>query len=131
MPPFIKGLKLSELFFNEAVQPILSTHFPQLELSAGRLDFGSEVLGFDTPMSRDHHWGPRVMLFLRKEDLALAASILAGAKTASRKWIKHEIVQPRSYSETDRRRRAVLEKRHCLHGSFDVVESDFATFGIP
>jgi hypothetical protein len=26
------------------------------------------VLGFDTPMSRDHHWGPRVLLFLSEKD---------------------------------------------------------------
>ncbi len=69
MTAFIKGLQLSHLFFDEAVRPILSTHFPQLSYSAGRLDFGSDVLGFDTPMSRDHHWGPRVVLFLREEDI--------------------------------------------------------------
>lgn len=58
MPDFIEGLKLSEIFFFEAVQPILTTHFPGLPYSAARLDYGSEVLGFDTPQSRDHHWGP-------------------------------------------------------------------------
>lgn len=69
LPPFIKGLKLSEQFFTEAVQPLLSTFFPQLVYSAARLDFGSDVLGFDTPMSRDHHWGPRLVLYLWGEDL--------------------------------------------------------------
>ena len=69
MPEFIPGLKLCEMFFNEAVNPILAEFFPGLAFSAGNLDFGSDVLGFDTPMSRDHHWGPRVMLFLSPPDL--------------------------------------------------------------
>jgi len=64
MMQFMPGLRLSELFYQEAVQPLLTKHFPDLVHSAGRLDYGSDVLGFDTPQSMDHHWGPRVMLFL-------------------------------------------------------------------
>lgn len=62
-------MELSRLYFIEAVQPILDQHFPGLVYSAGRLDFGSDVLGFDTPMSRDHDWGPRLMLFVAEEEL--------------------------------------------------------------
>jgi len=65
---FIPGLKLSELFYKEAVKPILDSEFPQLRYSAALIDSGSEVLGFDTPQSRDHHWGPRLLLFLPKAD---------------------------------------------------------------
>lgn len=36
--------------------------------SAARLGVGSDVLGFDTPQSRDHDWGPRVDLFFEGED---------------------------------------------------------------
>lgn len=61
---FIPGLKLSELFYQEVVQPLLDTHFPNLHHSAALIGNGSEVLGFDTPMSRDHDWGPRLQLFL-------------------------------------------------------------------
>ncbi|MBN1581300.1 MAG: DUF4037 domain-containing protein [Anaerolineae bacterium] len=68
MPPFIPGLKLAELFFHEAVQPIMATHFPGLAYSAARLDFGSDVLGFDTPQSRDHGWGPKGTLFVSEND---------------------------------------------------------------
>ena len=28
---------------------------------------GSDVLGYDTPMSRDHMWGPRLVLFLPED----------------------------------------------------------------
>jgi hypothetical protein len=64
---FIPGAKLCERFYWEAVRPILNTHFPELPHAAALIDSGSEVLGFDDPMSSDHHWGPRVMLFLREE----------------------------------------------------------------
>jgi hypothetical protein len=69
LPEFIHGLDLCERFFREAVRPILSSHFSTLVYSAGRLERGSDVLGFDTPQSRDHDWGPRVTLFLSKQDL--------------------------------------------------------------
>lgn len=64
MPDFVPGLQLSESFYLEAVKPILDTHFPTLTYGAALIGSGSEVLGYDTPMSSDHHWGPRVMLFL-------------------------------------------------------------------
>ena len=40
MPPFIPGLKLAELFFYKAVQPIIARHLPQLAYSAARLEDG-------------------------------------------------------------------------------------------
>ena len=68
MTRFIPGLKLSGLFYKEAVKPILDLQFPQLRYSAALINGGSEVLGFDTPLSRDHNWGPRLLLFLSKAD---------------------------------------------------------------
>ena len=65
---FIPGLQLAELFFVEQVKPILDGHFPTLRYSAAMIGSGSEVLGFDTEMSSDHHWGPRAMLFLETRD---------------------------------------------------------------
>jgi hypothetical protein len=65
---FIKGLELSELFYKEAVKPILAKHFPDLIYSAALIGSGSEVLSFDTPQSVDHDWGPRLMLFLGETD---------------------------------------------------------------
>jgi hypothetical protein len=66
--PFMPGLELSRAFYVEAVAPILATRFPGLVHSAGLLGTGSEVLGFDTPRSMDHWWGPRVALYLRSQD---------------------------------------------------------------
>ena len=72
--PFIKGLELSQLLYEEAVSPLLANHFPDLPYGAGLLFHGSEVLGFDTPQSRDHDWGPRLQLFLAED----AAGTLGG-----------------------------------------------------
>lgn len=72
---FVPGLTLSERFYREAVRPLLDASFPGLVHSAALLGPGSEVLGFDTARSTDHHWGPRFLLFLRTEDIGLAQSI--------------------------------------------------------
>jgi hypothetical protein len=68
LPPFIKGIELCERFYHEAVRPLLHDHFPKLRHSAAEIDVGSEVLGFDTAQSRDHQWGPRVMIFVGEEE---------------------------------------------------------------
>ena len=49
---------------------MLHTGYPGLPFSAALLGRGSEVLGFDDEMSRDHNWEPRVLLFLRDDDYA-------------------------------------------------------------
>ena len=66
MPEFIPGLKLSRLFFEESVRPILDRIARDLKYAAALIGSGSEVLGFDDEMSADHHWGPRVMLFVNE-----------------------------------------------------------------
>jgi hypothetical protein len=69
----VRGLELSRRFYADAVRPILDRRFPRLEHAAALLGAGSEVQGYDDETSTDHHWGPRVQLFLR--DLAPAAEI--------------------------------------------------------
>jgi hypothetical protein len=66
--PFVKGLDLCELFYEETVKPILAQSFPDLVYSTALIGLGSEVLGFDTPQSMGHDWGPRLMLFLAQAD---------------------------------------------------------------
>jgi Domain of unknown function (DUF4037) len=68
MPVFVSGLELSRRFFHEAVRPLLADAFPDLRYAAALLGPGSEVLGFDTELSVDHDWGPRVFIFLREAD---------------------------------------------------------------
>jgi hypothetical protein len=67
---FVSGRETSRRFYSEAVRPVLDAAFPGLPHSAALLGRGSEVLGFDDPMSTDHDWDPRVYLFLRDEDHA-------------------------------------------------------------
>lgn len=64
---FISGLDLSELFYRDAIKPILDEDLADIAHSAALIGDGSEVLGFDTEMSSDHHWGPRAMLFLGQD----------------------------------------------------------------
>ena len=73
---FIPGLELSKKFYWEAVRPILASHYPDVPHSAALLGNGSEVLGFDTAMSMDHDWCPRVMIFLGEEDYQNIAEAL-------------------------------------------------------
>lgn len=67
---FIPGLKLCGLFYGEIIKPFLDLNFPDLRHSAALVGAGSEVLGFDTEMSTDHDWGPRIKLFLDEDDFA-------------------------------------------------------------
>ncbi len=69
MSDFIPGLELSRLFYLEAVKPILETDFSGMPYAAALIGYGSEVLGFDTEMSTDHNWGPRLRLFLEEDDV--------------------------------------------------------------
>lgn len=46
----------------------MDREFPQLRHLAARLGSGSEVLGYDTEISPDHDWGPRLQLFLTEKD---------------------------------------------------------------
>ena len=69
------GLRLSELFYKECVKPILDSEFPKMKYAAGRIEYGSEVLGFDTPLSMDHDWGPRLEMFLQEKDFKNARKI--------------------------------------------------------
>ncbi|WP_308635376.1 DUF4037 domain-containing protein [Paenibacillus silvisoli] len=67
----MKGIELSRRFYLEWMKPLLDTHYPSLNYSAALIGPGSEVLGYDTDLSQDHDWGPRVQLFLCGENNAL------------------------------------------------------------
>ena len=67
MAKFIKGLALCREFFHEEAEPILKKQYPELRYSAGLIGYGSDVLGYDDPVSRDHMWGTAFLLvFTRK-----------------------------------------------------------------
>jgi hypothetical protein len=67
---FVKGLELNEHFYHDVVSALLQSRYPKLRYSAALIGYGSDVLGFDTPVSTDHNWGPRLQIFLLPEDMA-------------------------------------------------------------
>jgi len=75
----ISGLELSRKLHDEVIVPVLARRFPHVRYASVRLDGGSDVLGFDTPVSRDHGWGPRVTLLLGQDDRAAAGAELTAS----------------------------------------------------
>lgn len=71
MTEFIKGKELCRDFFHQIAQPCIARHFPRLRYSSGLLGYGSDILGYDDPVSTDHMWGPRFYLFLQEQDEGL------------------------------------------------------------
>jgi hypothetical protein len=83
MPQFVPGLELSRGFYLDVVAPLLTG----IRHSAARLGEGSDVLGFDTPRSTDHGWGPRLQLFVASADVeAVTGAIEAGLPESYRDW---------------------------------------------
>ncbi len=75
----ISGLELSRRFHGELVGPWLSRRFPGLRHAAALIGSGSELLGFDDAMSRDHDWGPRLQIVVTEADFAGQAQTLVAA----------------------------------------------------
>ena len=60
----MQGIELSRRFYAEIVRPWLDQTAPELPHAAALIGYGSELLGFDDELSKDHNWGPRVHLFV-------------------------------------------------------------------
>lgn len=76
MAELMKGLELCRGFFFDAAKPLIDEYDPGLKYSAGLIGYGSDVLGYDDEVSRDHMWGPRFYLFLNAEDMGKKPGIL-------------------------------------------------------
>jgi len=86
----IKGLDVAQNFCNEWVLPFLKKEEPELiERAACALHGGSQCLGNDDLLSRDHGWGPAFQLFLTSEDARSHGKRLQrGLKDAApREWL--------------------------------------------
>ena len=66
----MKGLKLSRAYFEEYGLPMLEREFGELLplLAVGLVGAGSECLGFDDEISRDHDFEPGFCVFVPSED---------------------------------------------------------------
>ena len=63
----LPGAELARRFFVDVAEPLLSRALPGLRYAAARLGSGSDVLGLDDAMSRDHDWGCRLTLLVDEE----------------------------------------------------------------
>lgn len=79
MPDFVPALALCRAFHEELIAPLLRERFPDVPYSAALLGTGSEILGYDDARSTDHHWGPRLQLFPRHEDVEARAAAISEA----------------------------------------------------
>lgn len=63
------GLEIAKQFYFDWGKNHLEAAFPSLSkrVAVGRI-FGSDVIGADDEISRDHNWGPQFTLFLSAED---------------------------------------------------------------
>lgn len=81
---FVPAAQLSGHFYAEAVRPLLASRMH----AAALLGWGSDVLGYDTPRSTDHGWGPRLLVFVDGDDGIedLRGAVEAGLPETFRGW---------------------------------------------
>lgn len=65
---FIPGITLNQMFHDEVISHVMKKYFPEIPYSAALVGPGSDTLGFDTPVSMEHEWGPRFYIFLSDEN---------------------------------------------------------------
>ena len=63
----LSGAELARRFFTDVAEPLLTRALPGLSYAAARLGSGSDVLGLDDAMSRDHDWGCRLTLLVDED----------------------------------------------------------------
>jgi len=65
----MKGLDLSRKYYYECVKSIIQENLPELKgkYAAALIGYGSDVIGNDDEISRDHEWGPRCHIFLSED----------------------------------------------------------------
>ena len=74
----IQGIELSRRYYWDIVAPWLSREFPGLDHAAALIGYGSELLGLDDEMSRDHDFSARVQLFVSETQFDGSATAVVG-----------------------------------------------------
>ncbi len=62
----LNGMALSHMYYDEVIAPMIEQDFPDLVgyYCAGLFGEGSDAYGFDDISSRDHDWGPGVIILI-------------------------------------------------------------------
>lgn len=65
----VKGLELSQKYYETYGKAMIDERFPEIadQTAAGLVGYGSECLGFDDEISRDHDYGPSFCIWLPGE----------------------------------------------------------------
>lgn len=65
----MKGLELSEKYYETYGYQMIADHFPEIkdQIAVGLVGQGSECLGFDDELSKDHDYGPSFCIWLPKD----------------------------------------------------------------
>ncbi len=100
MPDFVPGLDLARSYYEEVIAVLIG----DVPHAAGRLGWGSDVLGYDTERSTDHGWGPHLHVFVDAADIErVRAAVDAGLPETFLGWPTHygwDDVSPRHWVET-------------------------------
>jgi hypothetical protein len=75
----ISGVDLARSYYQDVVAPLLAARWPGLPHAGARLGGGSDVLGVDDAMSRDHDWGLRLTLLVDRSYVQRVVEYLEGA----------------------------------------------------
>lgn len=70
------GIALAAGYWSNVVRPILDDAVPGIPRAAARIGSGSDVLGLDDEMSRDHDWGLRLQLFVPSDSASEVTKVL-------------------------------------------------------
>lgn len=75
----MRGLNLSKQYYEFYGQPMIKKQFPEYEkrISCGLIGEGSECLGMDDEISRDHDWGLAFCMWLLDDDFLTIGQELA------------------------------------------------------
>lgn len=71
------GLALARAYWCQVVRPLLDEALPDVPRAAARIGPGSDVLGLDDEISRDHDWGLRLQLLVPPERVVEVDELLA------------------------------------------------------
>ena len=66
----MKGMELSRRYYEDICRPAVEKHLPAHieKMAFGLVGDGSECYGFDDEISRDHDFGPRIMIWILSSD---------------------------------------------------------------